>query len=268
MSQERDNTPWQSRPQRILSFLMGKGPTWDYLRSKGPLEFFRFFNRQIRKQIYLELGKRWDKEHNVETTGFMDLNDVNVVGPNKAEGEWVSATSATFFNYLSRYFPKNRAKFTLIDLGSGQGKVLLMSRLFGFRKIIGVEFVTEACDLAKRNVESFRDSKDLHTPTEVLNLDASTYEFPVDNLMLMLFNPFSPKLWDVMMKNLESSLKQTPRKVILILTSTKPWAFDADKDVLRNYPRFILKTEGVSPYFLDAYLPYYYAVYETADREI
>ena len=65
------------------------------------------------------------------------------------------------------------------------------------------------------------------------------------------------------MSNLSHSLISKPRRVILIVTGSVRWDFEQANEVINLSPNYCLTAQGMSPYFLDAYLPYFYSVYET-----
>lgn len=45
---------------------------------------------------------------------------------------------------------------TFIDIGCGEGRVLLMAAEHGFRKIIGIDLAADLCLTARGNVERYR----------------------------------------------------------------------------------------------------------------
>jgi hypothetical protein len=49
--------------------------------------------------------------------------------------------------------------FTFIDLGSGKGRVLLMAAAYGFKRIIGVEFMPELHRVAEENIRKYTEHR-------------------------------------------------------------------------------------------------------------
>ncbi len=64
---------------------------------------------------------------------------------------------------------------------------MIASRLF-FKRIIGVEFARELVAIACRNLEQFG------CKAEIVHTDAADYEFPAENLVVYLYNPFGPEV--------------------------------------------------------------------------
>ena len=54
---------------------------------------------------------------------------------------------------------------------------------------------------------------------ESINLDASEYRFPDGKLILYLYNPFGPEVLRKVLTNLEESIAQQPRHVIVVMVN-------------------------------------------------
>ena len=75
--------------------------------------------------------------------------DLKVDSVNQAE-------AAPYFPTRGRAYRKALAHFALptdggfVDLGSGKGKILILSARYGFRRVVGVEFARHLSDIADR----------------------------------------------------------------------------------------------------------------------
>lgn len=47
-------------------------------------------------------------------------------------------------------------ELTFVDLGAGKGRAMLLASELPFRRIVGVEFSPELCDVARRNLRTNR----------------------------------------------------------------------------------------------------------------
>jgi SAM-dependent methyltransferase len=112
---------------------------------------------------------------------------------------------------------RNYADYTFIDIGSGKGRVLFVAAEFPFRKVIGVEFATHIHQHALRNIQRFRRWGRRCGSIESINANAAEFEFPNENLVLYLCNPFGPEIMGRMLANLSQSLDTHPRHVVIIL---------------------------------------------------
>ena len=105
--------------------------------------------------------------------------------------------------------------FTLIDLGSGKGRALLMASDYPFKRIIGVEFTPELHRAAVKNIAGYSKDRQLCRQIETLCMDARDFQFPEGPLVVYLFNPFSESTFAQVLENLRRSVEQSPRPVYI-----------------------------------------------------
>jgi SAM-dependent methyltransferase len=89
--------------------------------------------------------------------------------------------------------------FTFVDVGAGKGKAIIVAASFGFKSLIGIEFVPALAKIAKANLE-----KVCIKNAEVVCMDAAAYRFPQANLVVFFYNPFS----DEMMRRVIANLRE------------------------------------------------------------
>ena len=108
-----------------------------------------------------------------------------------------------------------RSNYTFIDFGSGKGRILIMAAEMGFKRVYGIELRRPLHECACRNFTRVRngDGPDLVS----LNMDATGYVFPEDNLVLFFFNPFGAEVMAKVLQNLDASLDRRARDVWLVL---------------------------------------------------
>ena len=109
------------------------------------------------------------------------------------------------------------SKYTFIDVGSGKGRVLFVAAEYPFRKVMGVEFSNTLHDDAVANLKRYRFPRRRCADIEPVHADAREFEFPNDNLVIYLFNPFGQEVMERMLENLERSLERHPRHVIVVM---------------------------------------------------
>jgi SAM-dependent methyltransferase len=109
------------------------------------------------------------------------------------------------------------SQYTFIDMGSGKGRVLFVAAEYPFRKVIGVEFSNALHDDAVANLKRYKFSGRRCADIEPVHVDARDFEFPDDNLVIYLFNPFGPEVMERMLANLERSLEKHPRHAIVVM---------------------------------------------------
>jgi SAM-dependent methyltransferase len=111
--------------------------------------------------------------------------------------------------------------FTFIDLGCGKGRVLLMASDYPFKKIIGVEFMPELHRAAQKNIAGYSNDRQRCRQIEAVCMDVRDFQFPLDPLVVYLFNPFSESTFAAVVENLRESAEQSPRPIYIAYRFTE-----------------------------------------------
>ena len=80
--------------------------------------------------------------------------------------------------------------YALIDIGSGKGRVVMMSSEFPFSSILGVELNPALTTIAQANLPKWSATPHACTNLQVLNADALSLPIPESPTLLYLYNPF------------------------------------------------------------------------------
>jgi SAM-dependent methyltransferase len=160
----------------------------------------------------------FDKTRSVETCAHLPQPEPNQVVGDLGDSLTYSPVRAANVRASLRDLPiRNYSDYTFIDIGSGKGRVLFVAAEFPFRKVIGVEFATHIHHHALANIQRFSHWGQRCASIESINANAMEFEFPNENLVLYLCNPFGPEIMGRMLANLSQSLERSPRHVIIIL---------------------------------------------------
>jgi SAM-dependent methyltransferase len=106
--------------------------------------------------------------------------------------------------------------YVFVDLGSGKGRTLLMAADYPFRRIIGVELLPTLHQAAKDNLDRYRGEAQKCFTLEAICGDATDFSFPIEHLLIYLFNPFPDSGLRRTMSNLEQSLEAHPRSAYVL----------------------------------------------------
>ena len=106
--------------------------------------------------------------------------------------------------------------FIFVDLGSGKGRTLLMASDYPFRRIVGVELLSALNRAAHDNLTKYWSESQKCFAIESICGDATEFAFPVEPMVLFLFNPFPESGLRCVIANLEQSLREHPRKVYVL----------------------------------------------------
>ncbi len=194
---------------RNLIFRLAAG-----VRRDGPL-----FMLDLAKRRFVDRASRWadlhfDWFHGTETAGIIETPDLAVASVHKDHGIRYQPTRARPFRRLMRVLQIPPGE-VFVDIGSGKGRVLIMASAFGPKKIIGVDYAPELCDIARRNLVS-RGRRDSTIATIIHCCDAAEYGFEEGETVIYMFNPFDTVVLDKMLQRLAASLRRAPRKAWLI----------------------------------------------------
>jgi SAM-dependent methyltransferase len=163
------------------------------------------------------LARWFDIRHNVVTCREADPRALGVVGTNAEHAIVYIPTTPQTGRFMLRDLPiKDVSHYTFIDMGSGKGRMLLLAAELPFRRIIGVEFASDLSALAQRNVKKYRNAKQACFDIETLNVDAMQFEFPPEPSVIYFFYPFERFVMEPVIHNLNRSLAQHPRDVLVV----------------------------------------------------
>ncbi|MEQ1953071.1 class I SAM-dependent methyltransferase [Mesorhizobium sp. CN2-181] len=243
------------------------------LRERGPLEPFRlvrrhglaasagFVTRNVRHLVADRLARNWDRDHGVDTAGSIQLAGLNVVGTNRDQGNECLCTSPRTFDFIMRSLAADLGDRTFIDIGAGKSRTLLLASRYPFAKIVGVEFAHELVEIAKRNITAFHDPGQKCRDIEVVEADAAAYKFPPTPLVVYFYNPFSKRVFDIVISNLVASLRENGRACHVVYGSSSHAAIDWAKPAILASNAFEQLPTPPMPGFLDAVRRIDYAVF-------
>ena len=101
-------------------------------------------------------------------------------------------------------FQKVSGLTSIIDLGSGKGRVLMVAPHFGFTDITGIDFAKELCAQAIANMKE----KETHFPDikwKVINENVENYDIGNQDSVFFMFNPFTEDVLKSFLEKLDNS---------------------------------------------------------------
>jgi len=164
-----------------------------------------------RKARFGDLDYDW--EHQVDTT----RSNVRLRARLLAElaGCPYFASDPWLFEQIMQALPIRFQDFTFVDLGSGKGRALLMAAPYGFKRIIGLEFMPEWHRAAQENIRKFTAADPSAPAMDSVCMDARDFDFPAEPLVVYLFNPFPEPVFAAVMENIYRSAAKNRRPIFL-----------------------------------------------------
>jgi hypothetical protein len=174
-------------------------------------EFLRDSLPSRRRQRYGDVDYDWD--HRVDTTGATVGWRDRLLGLLHSPYQ---PTEPALFKEILASLEIDFQDFTFIDIGSGKGRTLLMASDYPFRRIVGVELLSELHRVAQENIRKYKSDSQKCFALEAIRTDARDFEFPPEPTVLYLFNPLPEPGLVQLLANLEHSLQEHPRSLFVI----------------------------------------------------
>ena len=164
-----------------------------------------------RRQRYGDVDYDWD--YRVDTTS------ATVTWRERLLGHFHSPyqpTEPALFKEMMASLEISFQEFTFIDVGSGKGRALLMAADYPFRRILGVELLPDLHRVAKDNIRRYKNDSQQCFAVETICGDAREFVFPLEPMVLYLFNPLPEPALVEFVANLDGSLRENPRATYLL----------------------------------------------------
>ena len=158
----------------------------------------------------------FDKQFGVDTSGYVHYTDLNVESKNQIHAASYMGSDPKYLREVLGTLPIDYRNFSLVDFGSGKGRVILLATEYPFKRIVGVEFSEDLHKIAQENIRRFHRDRAKCTEVESIRADAATYALPNDALVCYFFNPFGATIMSQVLANIEKSLRQTPREMFVV----------------------------------------------------
>jgi len=156
----------------------------------------------------------FDAVHGTDTYGVIAQDRLESSGPKPKGANEYAPTRSRSIRLALKHFALPVIG-TFVDMGSGKGKALLIAARYGFKRIIGIEFVPSLYEAAKRNVERMQSGLK-GASIDLRCMDATEYRFTPDDTVLYFFDPFGADVMRKVLRNFKASLDESPRQVWVI----------------------------------------------------
>lgn len=152
----------------------------------------------------------FDAAFKIDTWKEVPLWRLQVPSENASFGSKYQTTDPSVFLNAIRQVPADHREFTFIDLGCGKGRTLILAAQEGFRKVIGVEFSAELAAVARQNL------RQLGLDAEVMEADASQFQFVDSDLLIYMYNPFGKSVMLDVIENLAEWRRRYSRRAFVV----------------------------------------------------
>lgn len=185
-------------------------------RKSGFSHAVRLTGLALRTRIMRKSDRKWEHRSGVRTQENLRLESLDVASENKPRGfSYVPAPERVVRVALAN-LPDDLSRYTFIDFGSGEGRVLLVAATFPFRQVIGVEFAKELHQTAESNIAQVALSPAARARITARHLDATQFEIPRQPCVLYFYNPFGEQVLDQVLQNIELAHRECGQTMYVI----------------------------------------------------
>ena len=135
--------------------------------------------------------------------------DISKSSPYEALNFYILETLLENFRKL---FPREKS---ILDIGSGKGRVMVVAAHYGFKNITGVDFARELCAVAERNISKIS----VQFPDTIFIIhckDILKYTIDKSDKVFFLYNPFNKEVMEKLVEKIDRSVKEHARTIYII----------------------------------------------------
>jgi len=190
------------------------------------------------------------------TSKHIPLSIVRVPHQLRRSGHDYRPTPRLVFKWAMAALPEPINRFEFIDVGSGQGRVLLMASRYPFEKITGVEIAEELHNDALLNVAQYPRTLMKCRDINPLHLSAMRLELPDQNTVFFLNNPFQRSMLERFVGQIVRSYKHQPRRFYFMCIDIHEEQIFVDTGIFQKVQipwNLRVRIKGFSPYSVTLY---------------
>jgi len=174
----------------------------------------------------------------------IELKHLTIARGDISTGSRYEAVSYYMLENLFCAFRKISDRTSVVDLGCGKGRMLMVAPHFQFRKLKGIDFARELCEQASMNMKKKKNEfPDIEW--SILNENVEDYEIANDDSVFFMFNPFDDEVLSRFLKKLDASCNQFPRTIYFLYASPQYKKLLLDKGYAIVYQKKRMYLEGI-----------------------
>jgi SAM-dependent methyltransferase len=161
---------------------------------------------------------RGGRKYGIKTFVPAKLTNLTITNADITKSSPYEAVNYFMLEKLLTEFRKSSSATSIVDLGCGKGRAMVVAAYFGFTHITGVDFAKELCGEASANMK-ITEGKITDIKWKVIHANVLDYSISPDNSVFFMFNPFVEETLVSFLDKLEESCRQFPRKTYFIYAS-------------------------------------------------
>jgi hypothetical protein len=168
----------------------------------------------------------FDLENGVRTSGLIAGRHLKSGQRNDRHATAYYGVAPSVFQRLLRRWQRSKpfapvSRFTLIDVGAGMGRAVLLASQMPFREVRGVELHPMLARIARQNLRFWQAAGHAHAPARIDCCDAVDLSFPDGPILLFLFNPFGAPVLRQLLKRVARQFAGRPNQLDLLYVNNE-----------------------------------------------
>ena len=182
---------------------------------------------------------RFDRKYGVATAGNVEKTDAGVTDEAALADaiRYVPISEQVMRHVLNRATQVlDPATATLVDLGCGKGRAMVMASWYPFQAVRGVELSPQHAARAQRNLAAYlanpRGPDVRCRDLSVACANALHYDLPATNLLVFMYRPFKGQVFQGVLDRLHEFAARTGHRVVIA------YVCPAERRMLERHPAF------------------------------
>ena len=174
----------------------------------------------------------------------VELKDLTITNGDRKKASRYEAVSFYMLEKLLSAFQKVSGLTSIIDLGSGKGRVLIVAPHFGFTDITGIDFAKELCEQAIANMKE-KEKQFPEIKWKVINENVENYDIGNQDSVFFMFNPFTEDVLKRFLEKLDNSCHEFPRSIYFLYASPQYQQLLLDNGYAIIYQKQMMHLESI-----------------------
>jgi SAM-dependent methyltransferase len=174
----------------------------------------------------------------------VELKNLTITNGERKKASRYEAVSFYMLEKLLSAFQKVSGLTSIVDLGSGKGRVLMVAPHFGFTDITGIDFAKELCLQANMNMRE-KEKEFPNIRWRVINENVENYDIGGSDSVFFMFNPFTEVVLKGFLEKLDHSCHQFPRRIYFLYASPQHQQLLLDNGYAIIYQTKIMHLESI-----------------------
>jgi len=172
------------------------------------------------------------------------LKYLTIEGADIARSSPYEAVNYYMLEKLLKRFRHLSPLTSIVDLGCGKGRVMVVAAHLGFKKLIGIDFAKELCEEANENMRKAKASiNDIEW--KIVCGHVLDYTIQPHDAVFFMFNPFVEEIVNTFLDRLDASCTQYPRETWFLYASPVHAAALQKRGYETMYRHKIMNLEGM-----------------------